>query len=220
VAVVVNYRRSKTEALSVVDEIHAIGGTAIALRGDVGSEESLDRLFESIRSEFGNLDILVSNAAFGIPGNLMDATSHYWEVTMASSAWSLLGLAQRAVPMMKGWGRIISLTSSGGQRVLPSYGLMGVAKSALEALTRGLAVDLAQSGILVNGVLAGVSDTKSLHSIPGADELLRHSVEKTPLGRAVTAEDVADVVAFLCSNQARMICGQFIVVDGGLGILA
>jgi enoyl-[acyl-carrier protein] reductase III len=221
VTVVVNYRRSKSDAQSVVEEIETLGGKAISLRGDVGDDNALDTLFEGIKSELGRLDILVSNAAFGIPGSVMESTRKYWDLTMSSSAYSLPALAQRAVPLMpNGWGRIISMTSHGGQKALEAYGLMGAAKGALESLTRALAVELAPKGILVNGILAGVSDTKSLRSVPDAEKLLRYVEERAPLKRLVQAEDVADVAAFLCSDQARMICGQFIVVDGGLSILA
>ncbi len=221
VTVVVNYRRSKSDAQSVVEEIIASGGKAIALRADVGDDEALDRMFEEIKSQIGRLDIVVSNAAFGIPGAVMESTRKYWDLTMSSSAYALPALAQRAVPLMpEGWGRIISMTSHGGQKALESYGLMGAAKGALESLTRTLAIELAPKGILVNGILAGVSDTKSLRSLPIAEGLLRYAEQRTPVGRLVTPEDIADVVAFLCSDQARMICGQFITVDGGMGILA
>jgi enoyl-[acyl-carrier protein] reductase III len=219
--VAVNYRRSKSEALAVVEEIQELGGGAVAIRADVGDEESLDRLFSEIESEFHGLDIVVANAAFGIPGPVMDSTPKYWDVTMDASARSLIGLAQRAVPLMgEGWGRIISITSAAGQRVLPGYGLMSIAKAALEAVTRNLAVELAPRGILVSGILAGVSDPKALRSPPNCEALLDETLRCTPAGRMVTPDDISSAVAFLCSNQASMICGQFIVVDGGYGILA
>ena len=219
-SVIVNYRRSKSDAQSVVDEIKSAGGYAIPIRADVGDDEALDRMFETIRSEFGHLDILVANAAFGIPGNMMESTKRYWDLTMSSSAWSLISLAQRSVPLMRdGWGRIISITSEGGSKVLDCYGLMGAAKGALESITRTLAVELAPKGILVNGILAGAADTKSLRSLPCAEELINKATTQTPVGRMLQPEDVADVIAFLASNQSRMICGQFIQVDGGLGIL-
>jgi enoyl-[acyl-carrier protein] reductase III len=178
-------------------------------------------MFSTIESEFGSLDILVANAAFGIPGPLMDSTPKHWDVTMDSSARSFLTLTQQAVPLMKnGGGRILSITSSGGHRVLTGYGLMGIAKGALESLTRCLAVELAPRGIVVNGILSGVADTKSLRSISMVDQLISGAREKTPLGRLVTPEDVADVAAFLCSDQSRMICGHFVTVDGGFEVVA
>ncbi len=220
VKVVVNFRRSKTEALSVVEEIQAAGGWAIALRGDVGREESLEKLFGEIRDEMGQLEILVANAAFGVPGSLTETTAHHWEVTMHASAYSLLAMTQLALPLMSsGWGRIVSITSEGGQRVLPGYGVVGVAKGALESLTRSLAVELAERGILANGVLAGVADTRSMRSIPGSDLMLESALRSTPAGRVIVPEDIANAVAFLVSNQASMIIGQFLVVDGGFGIM-
>ncbi|MHB0913100.1 MAG: SDR family oxidoreductase [Armatimonadota bacterium] len=220
VTVAVNYRRSKTDAQSVVSEIEAAGGRAFTVRGDVGSEESLDKLFAELQERTETLDILVANAAFGIPGRLMEATPKYWDVTMSNSARSLLSLTQRAVPMMKYGGRVISLSSMGGQRVLPDYGLMGVAKAAIECLTRGLAAELAPKGIIVNGILAGAADTKSFRSIPGAQEIIEDTIRRTPTGRLVTPEDVAGIAAFLASDAASMIVGQFVVVDGGCCILA
>lgn len=221
VNIIINYRRSKSDAMSVVEEVQSLGVKAIAMRGDVGDEGSLDKLFAEIGSEIDRLDILVANAAFGIPGPLMEATPKYWDVTMSSSARSLLSLAQRAVPLMgEDGGHIISITSAGGKRVMPGYGLIGIAKSALESITRGLAAELAPRGILVNGIHAGVIDTKSLRSLPIVEELIQKSMSGTPMGRLTTPEDVADAAAFLASDQSKMICGQFIVVDGGYEIMA
>ncbi|MEW5794761.1 MAG: SDR family oxidoreductase [Candidatus Zixiibacteriota bacterium] len=219
VKVIVNYRRSKGDAEGVVAEIKSRGGQAMAIRADIGKEDSLERLFEVIRSECGHLDIVIANAAFGVPGKLIDTTAKHWDVTLAASARSLLDMAKRAVPLMNDFGRIISITSDGGRRVIPGYGVVGPAKAALESLTRGLAVELAPRGIRVNGVLAGLADTRSSRSIPGADTVISHAKFHTPCGRIVEPEDVAQVVAFLCSNQADMICGQFITVDGGRNIM-
>lgn len=220
VRVAVNYRRSMTDAEGTVKEIEALGGEAIAIRADVGKQSSLENLFDTIKSEWGRLDIVVANAAFGVPGNLMDVTEKYWDITMAASARSLIDLAHYAVPLMTGgYGRIISITSDGGQKVIPGYGVVGAAKAALESLTRGLAYELAPKGILVNGVLAGLADTKSARSIPGAGEVIKHAKFHTPLGKIVEPEDIARVVTFLASEEAGMICGQFIVVDGGRNIV-
>jgi len=217
--VIVNFRRSMTEADETVKQIRDAGGEAVKMRADVGKEESLDKMFDQIKEEFGRLDIVVANAAFGVPGELMDAKTRYWDLTMASSARSLLDLSQRAVPLMNGWGRVVSITSDGGQKVIPGYGLVGPAKAALESITRGLAYELAGKGILVNGVLAGLADTKSARSIPGAKDVMEHARFHAPKGRLVDGEDIANVVAFLCSNEAEMICGQFLVVDGGRNIV-
>jgi enoyl-[acyl-carrier protein] reductase III len=218
--VAVNYRRSISDAQAVVREIEAMDGEAIAIRADVGKEKSVDCMFNVISSKWNHLDILVANAAFGVPGNLLDTTPKHWEVTLSASARSLLDMTRRAVPLMQpGYGRVISITSDGGQRVIPGYGPVGPAKAALESLTRGLAVELAPKGILVNGILAGLADTRSSRSIPGSHEVIGHAQFHTPCGRIIGPEDVARVATFLCSNEAEMICGQFITVDGGRNIM-
>ena len=176
-------------------------------------------MMDTIRDEYGKVDILIANASFGIPGNIMDATAKYWEVTMNSTARSLLMLSQLCEPLMDGWGRIVVVTSYGGQRVLPGYGVVGPAKSAVEGLTRSIAVELAPKGILVNGVMPGISDTKSLQAIPGVDDVLDRATNLCPTKELVTGDQVANVVTFLSSNQAEMICGQFIIVDGGSFII-
>ena len=220
VAVAVNYRRSMTDAQNVVDEIIANGGNAFAVRADVGKEDALDRMFEKIKEEFGSLEIIIANAAFGVPGNLIETTPKHWDITLAASARSMLDMARKALPLMNnGWGRIISITSDGGQAVIPGYGVVGPAKAALESLTRGLGVELAPKGIIVNGILAGLADTKSSRSIPGASDVLGHAKFHTPLQRIIEPDDVANVAAFLCSDESSMICGHFITVDGGRNIM-
>jgi len=218
--VIVNYRRSMNDAQAVVDEIISGGGKALAIRADVGKEPALKKMFNQINEDYEQLDIVIANAAFGIPGNIMDATAKHWDVTMAACARSLLNLAQLSQPLMKNkGGHIVSITSDGGQSVIPGYGIVGPAKAALESLTRGLAVELAPRGIIVNGILAGLADTKSSRSIPGAIDVMDHARFHTPMGRIVEPEDVASIVAWLCSDQAAMICGQFLTVDGGRNIM-
>jgi enoyl-[acyl-carrier protein] reductase III len=105
-------------------------------------------------------------------------------------------------------------------RVLPEYSIVGVSKAAIEAITRYLAVELAPHGIAVNAVSPGVVDTGALKYFPSRDLLLSEAERRTPAGRRVEPEDVAKVVAFLCSEDAAMICGQTLVVDGGYSVLA
>lgn len=218
--VVVNYRRSMSEAREAAREIEQrFGVRAISARADVGSEKSLDEMFRLIEEEFGRLDIVVANAAYGVPGRLIDTDMRRFNLTMEASGRSLLSLARRAVGFMQGWGRIVSITSEGGGTVLPGYGPVGPAKAALESITRYLAAELAGRGIAVNGVKAGPCPTRSLSAIPGADRLLEESRRRAPTGRLIEETDVANAVAFLCSDQARMICGQFITVDGGCSIV-
>ena len=213
--VILNYRRSKTECEDVLNEIANLGGNGIAVRADVGNEDKTEALFQVIREEYGRLDILIANASFGIPGNILDATNKYWDVTLNATSRSILHCAINAAQLMPNGGNIVTVTSYGGQRVLPGYGVVGPAKAAVEGLTRSLAVELAPKNIVVNGVMPGITDTKSLRAIENVDGIIDRVTKDTPAGRLVTPEDVAQVVDFLCTPAASMIIGQFIIIDGG-----
>ncbi|MHB8933489.1 MAG: SDR family oxidoreductase, partial [Bellilinea sp.] len=143
--------------------------------------------------------------------------------TLNVNARSLLFGAQRAVPLMqnRGGGSIVAITSPGSQRVLPDYVAVGASKAALESLVRYLAVELAPQNIVVNAVSPSIVETDALkHFAMLSDpDVLARAVSNTPAGRLVQPEDIAGVVAFLCSPDAAMIRGQVIVVDGGYTLL-
>jgi enoyl-[acyl-carrier protein] reductase III len=143
---------------------------------------------------------------------------------MDINARAYLFLAQKAVPLMekKGEGWIVSISSPGSFRVLPEYAVVGASKAAIEALTRYLAVELAERNIIVNAVSPGIVATEALqHFNAMQDEDLLHDIaQQTPAGRIVTPEDVAGIVAFLCSPNASMIRGQTIIADGGFTLPA
>jgi enoyl-[acyl-carrier protein] reductase III len=114
---------------------------------------------------------------------------------------------------------IVAISSLGSTRVLESYVLVGTSKAALEALVRYLGVELSPRGIRVNAVSAGVVDTEALDHFQNAQEMLAWSRERTPAGRLVEPDDIADAVAFLCSPEAEMIRGQTLIVDGGFSLV-
>jgi enoyl-[acyl-carrier protein] reductase III len=145
-----------------------------------------------------------------------------WDWTMSINAQSALRCARACVPWMtqQGWGRIVNLSGLGATRVLPEYSIIGVSKAALDALTRYLAAELAPHGIIVNAIAPGVVETDALKFFPRRDWMVRTARERTPRGRLVTPEEIAQVVAFLCSDAAAAIVGQTIVVDGGYAITA
>jgi enoyl-[acyl-carrier protein] reductase III len=217
--VILNYRRSKTECESVLEEIADMGGSAIAIRADVGNENKTQAMFEIIKDRYQTIDILIANASFGIPGNILDATNRYWDVTFNATARSIFHCALEASKLMPTGGNIVTVTSYGGQRVLEGYGVVGPAKAAVEGLTRSLSVELAKKNIVVNGVMPGITDTKSFRAINSADDIIESVQQQTPMGRLVTPEDVANVVNFLCTPEASMIVGQFIIIDGGAFIM-
>jgi enoyl-[acyl-carrier protein] reductase III len=121
---------------------------------------------------------------------------------------------------MREGSSFVGISSLGSTRVLENYVLVGVSKAALEAIVRYLAVELAPMGIRVNAVSAGVVETGALEHFPNREEMIASGLKRTPAGRLVEPRDVADAVAFLCSDAAQMVRGQTLVVDGGFSLLA
>ncbi|MCS6910333.1 MAG: enoyl-[acyl-carrier-protein] reductase FabL [Anaerolineales bacterium] len=217
--VVVNFFRNRAPAEATAEAIRALGRRALVVKADMGTPEGIEALFAETEREFGGADILINNAASGYNRPVMEQKIKGWDWTMNINARAALFAAQRAAPGMaaRGGGRIINLTSPGSFRVLPEYVVVGASKAALEAVTRYLAVELAPMKIVVNAVSPGVVATDALKhfaTMRGGD-VLERAARATPAGRLVTPEDVASVVAFLCSPAAEMIRGQVILIDGG-----
>jgi len=217
--VVVNFFRNRAPAEKTAREIEALGRRSLLVKADMGDLDDINRLFDETEQTFGGLDIFIHNAASGYNRPALEQKPKGWDWTMNINARSLLFAAQRAVPLMekRGGGRIISISSPGSSRVLPDYVVVGASKAAIESLTRYLAVELALKNIVVNAVSPGIVETDALkHFDKLADRsILQKTIAATPAGRLVTPEDVAEVVAFLCTPAASMIRGQVIVVDGG-----
>ena len=216
--VVVNYVRHRRDAEETVSAIEKMGGGCLAVKANVAQEDDVVRMFDAIKGQHDHLDILVSNAASGVLKPAMDLTIRHWNWAMDINARALLTLTQHAVPMMRKGGRIMAVSSLGAVRAVPNYAVVGASKAALESLVRHLAVELGPRGIIVNTISAGVVDTDALKKFPNRDEIIGQSLERTPLGRLTTPEDVADLALFLCSDLAKMIHGQAVVVDGGYAI--
>jgi len=216
--VVVNYVRHRRDAEATVAAIEEKGVRCLAVKANVAGEEDVVRMFEEIRKSYERLDILVSNAASGVLKPAMELTTRHWNWAMDINARALLTLTQNAVPMMKRGARIMAVSSLGAARGVSNYTAVGASKAALESLVRHLAVELGPLGINVNTISAGVVDTDALKKFPNRDEIIGVSLKRTPLGRLITPDDVADLALFLCSDLSAMIHGQVIVVDGGYAI--
>ncbi len=218
--VAVNFFRNRQPAEETAAEIQAMGRRSVAIKADIGDLDGIDHLFDQVEARLGGLDFLVCNAASGYNRPVMEQKPKGWEWTMNINARSLLFSAQRAAPLMerRGGGAIVSLSSPGSHRVLPDYVVVGASKAALEAVTRYLAVELAPKNIVVNAISPGVVLTDALKHFDAMQDggLAGRIRAQTPAGRMVTPEDVAGLVAFLCTPPAFMIRGQVIAIDGGM----
>lgn len=218
----INYFRHRDEAEQTAADVERLGVKAAAIKANVGKEEEMQALVQESVSAFGSVDIFVGNAASGVLKPITEIDLKAWEWTVNINARSILVGVQAALPFMRqaGWGRILSVTSIGSRRVFPEYGVVGVSKAAIEAMTRYLAVELAPHNIVVNCISPGVVITGALDYFPRRDEMIAYAEANTPAGRLVTPEDVGEIAAWLCTDAARMIVGQTIEVDGGYSLLA
>jgi enoyl-[acyl-carrier protein] reductase III len=212
--VAIGYFRSDAAAEETAAELRALGAEPVLLRGNVAST----RIAEEVAA-LGPLQVLVHNAATGVIRPALETEDKHWDWTHGANARALLTLARAAAPAMPRGASIVAVSSLGAQRVLPDYALVGTSKAALEALVRYLAVELGPQGIRVNAVSAGVVETGALAYFPNRDAMLELGA-RNPAGRLVTGDDVAGLVAFLCSEDAEMIRGQTVVVDGGWSLPA
>lgn len=184
------------------------------VRGNVASQKTIDELAAA-----GPYRVVVHNAATGVIRRALETEDKHWDWTLNANARSLLSLARATAPAMEKGSAIVAISSLGSVRVLDNYILIGTSKAALESVMRYLAVELAPRGIRVNAVSAGVVDTEALDFFPNKDEMLA-TVDRTPAGRIVEAGDVAGAVSFLCSDDAAMVCGHTLIVDGGFSLPA
>jgi enoyl-[acyl-carrier protein] reductase III len=211
---VLGYLRNDEAAEKAAEEIRAAGAEPVLVRGNVASESVVEEL-----AGIGPYRVVVHNAATGVVRPALETEDKHWDWTLNANARSLLALARATAPSMPEGSAIVAISSLGAQRVLDNYILIGTSKAALESVMRYLAVELAPQGIRVNAVSAGVVETEALDFFPNKEEMLR-SVDRTPAGRLVEPADVAAAVSFLCSDDAAMVRGHVLIVDGGFSLLA
>lgn len=221
VNIAVNYLHNEEAAKKTVAELIAKGVKAAAFQANVGDLDSHKTLFENILQTFGTLDILIHNAALGAFKPVHRLKMNQWDLSMNINAKAFLALAQRAIPIMepKKEGHIIALSSLGARNFIPNYGAIGISKAAIESTVRYLGVELMPKGIRVNCVSGGLVDTDALKAFPFFDAFKEEVLKRTPAGRIGKPEDLARVVAFLCSPESSWIVGQTIVADGGLSLI-
>lgn len=213
--VIVNHRRNSTraQAEAVAQELSQLGRRTLVVKADVADPHDVAQMFSAVGSQFGRLDILVNNAASAVFRPLLQLEEKHWEHVWDVNLRAINLCIRHAVPLMQK-GAIVNITSLGSIKYLPQYGALGAAKAAIESLTRSYAVELAPA-ISVNAVCGGLVDETGFSEMMPEEEKKRIA-HLTPAGRMIKPEDIAHVVAFLCSDDAEMIRGQSIIVDGGL----
>ncbi|MGW1352091.1 SDR family oxidoreductase [Streptomyces sp. NPDC002409] len=218
--VVVNSFHSPRAAEETVASIRAAGGRAEPLRASVAKHDQVTAMFATLAERHGGVDILVNNAARGVFARFDDLTDAEWRRALDTNLHGARWCALEAAPLMaaRGGGAIVNVSSVGAGLAMDNYLLVGVCKAALEAMTRYLAADLGPSGIRVNTASAGLLDNATAALFPGADALRATCAAAAPLGGVGQEDDLARLVAFLASPQARWISGQCLLADGGLSV--
>lgn len=213
------YYNSSDEAAVLVDEIKSLKRRAISIQANVADQQSVKDMFVTFREHFSQLDFLISNAASGVLKPAMKMSTKHWRWCMETNALALNHLVWEGKDMMAAGSRVLALSSLGAHRAIPNYAFIGASKAALEALVRSLSLELAEAGISVNTISAGVVDTDALKHFPNREQLLDEYQAHSLAGRPLTPQDVADAVYLLCLPEAGMIKGQTIFVDAGYSVV-
>jgi enoyl-[acyl-carrier protein] reductase I len=196
----------------------------VILPCDVSRDEDLDALADSVKRELGGLDFVVHAVAFALreelDGEFLNTSRDGYRIAQEISSYSLTALARRTAPLMEGRpGSIVTLSYLGGERVVPHYNVMGVAKAALEMSVRYLAADLGPKGIRVNAISAGPIKTLAASGVHGLSKMLEYHRSHAPLRKNTEQDEVGDVALFLVSPLSRGVTGEVIHVDGGFHVM-
>ena len=190
---------------------------------DVADEASLDAVFSSLSEAWGSLDFVVYAIAYSdkeqLKSRYCDTTADNFATTLEISCYSFTAVCQRAAPLMQDGGSLLTLTYFGAEKVVPHYNVMGVAKAALEASVRYLAVDLGERGIRVNAISAGPIKTLAASGIGDFRYILKWNEYNAPLKRNVTIDEVGGAALYLMSDLGRGVTGEIHHVDSGYHIV-
>lgn len=190
---------------------------------NVQNDDQIQSTFESIRDQWGKLDILIHCLAFAnkddLTGDISNTSRSGFAQALEISTYSLIQLSGAAKPLMTEGGSILTLTYLGGVRAIPNYNVMGVAKAGLDMSVRYLAAELGPQNIRVNAISAGPIRTLASSAVGGILDMIHHVEQLAPLRRTVTQTEVGNAAAFLCSDLASGITGQTLYVDAGYEIM-
>ena len=197
----------------------------ILIECDVSCDESIQKSFKDLKKRWDNFDGFVHSIGFApadqLEGNFVDVTTRDgFKVAHDVSSYSFTAMAKEAKPMLNDNSALLTLTYLGSIQTMPNYNVMGLAKASLEANTRFLAASLGKDNIRVNAISAGPIKTLAASGVKNFRKMLSQHSSRAPLGRTVTAEEVGNVAAFLCSNYASGITGEITYVDAGFNIAA
>ena len=196
----------------------------VILSCDVSRDEDIDTLMAGVGKELGGLDFVVHAVAYALreelDGEFLNTSREGYRVAQDVSVYSLTAIAREAAELLeKTGGSILTLTYLGGERVIPGYNVMGIAKAALDMSVRYLAVNLGARGIRINAISAGPVKTLAAAGIGGFSKILEHMRNHAPLRRNIDQSEVADAALFLLSNMSRGVTGEILHVDCGYNIM-
>lgn len=215
-AVAVNYGGNQAAAEGVKAEIEAAGGRAIVIQGDVSKAEDVDKVFAEVKKEFGRLDVLVNNAGITRDSLMLRLKEENWDAVIDTDLKSGFLTMKAAAPIMmkQKKGAIVNIASVVG--IMGNIGQINysAAKAGVIGMTKTAARELAARGVRVNAVAPGFIATSMTDVIP--EKIKEGMIHSIPLGRMGQAEDVANAVCFLASDEASYITGQVLKVDGGM----
>lgn len=215
-SVAFTFVRGIEKANQLVDEIHDLGSRAFALQMDVRQYEACQNLVDRVKAEFGRLDMLVNNAGINRDNPLMLMSPEQWHEVIDTNLTGVFNMTRSViVTMMKQKkGNIVNISSLSGIHPLPRQVNYSSSKAGIIGFTKSLACEISSYKIRVNAVAPGYIDTEMIADLKHKDKL----IEKIPLNRFGTPEEVAEVVVFLLSKESNYITGQVVQIDGGLGI--
>jgi len=213
--VAINYRRHDAEAKEIVRQVEELGRKGLGVKADVSSYDDAQNMVRTVMEQFGRLDIMVCNAGINWDGVIWKMSEEQWDTVIAVNLKGYFNYNKAAALVFKDQkcGKIVNISSINGIRGKFAQTNYAASKGGEIALSKSLARELGKFNVNVNVVAPGMVMTDMARSIP--PEFLTKAMSETVLGRFATAEDCADLVAFLCSDRSRHITGEVIKIDGG-----
>lgn len=212
-SVVVNYSGSEQEAIEVVKAIESTGGKSVAIQASLSQVEDIRRLFAETMQHFGQLDILVNNAGTGVVGAIADVTEEDYDKVFNLNVRGVLFALQEAAKHMNDGGRIVNISSTTTIHPEPGMAVYAASKAAIKLFTTVMAREVGDRNITVNTVMPGPTIPGMFGNMP--PEVQQQASASSPFDRVGTPQDIADVVAFLVSEEARWLTGQDVCANGG-----